>query len=87
MPTPTPVSSLRILIEKANTDLFASMITDQRPYLAEAWGNFRRSAALLAEAEHGEIPHDLLLESLARAYAGIQALLLLTSSHSIRQPG
>jgi hypothetical protein len=71
--------SLRMLIDKAEVELFAGIARDQRPHLAEAWSNFRRGAALLAEVERGRVPEERLHQALERVQAGLHALLALTA--------
>jgi hypothetical protein len=74
--------NLEALIERAQSDLFAAAARDQRALLAEAWGNFRCAAALLAEVDHGRVPIERLREALARGQAGIAALQTLTGTRS-----
>jgi hypothetical protein len=72
--------NLLVLIERAQSDLFAGVAKEQRQRLAEAWANFRRAAALLGETDHGRVPVEQLREALAGAQAGIEALEELAGS-------
>jgi hypothetical protein len=80
IPSTATATGLQTLIDKAQSDLFASVAPEQRARLAEAWSRFRQGAALLAEAEHGRISAERLREAIDHAQAAIQALLVLADA-------